>query len=70
LKEYQPQLKGWLLGTIDGQTSGIMPANYIKILGKKKVEQQQSEQESQLIDDEQSKQNKEKELLNNLKNEF
>ena len=34
-KEYQPKLRGWLLGTIDGKTQGIMPANYLKILGKK-----------------------------------
>lgn len=34
-KEYQPRIRGWLLGTIDGKTSGIMPANYLKIMGKK-----------------------------------
>ncbi|RNA31362.1 peroxisome biogenesis factor 13 [Brachionus plicatilis] len=34
-KEFQPKLRGWLLGSIDGKTAGIMPANYLKILGKK-----------------------------------
>jgi peroxin-13 len=34
-KEYQPKLRGWLLGSVDGITQGIMPANYLKILGKK-----------------------------------
>ena len=33
--EYQPKLRGWLLGTIDGSTPGIIPANYVKIMGKK-----------------------------------
>ena len=30
--------RGWLLGSIDGQTQGIMPANYLKIMGKKQGE--------------------------------
>lgn len=34
-KEYQPKMRGWLLATVDGKTQGIVPANYIKILGKK-----------------------------------
>ncbi len=33
-------MRGWLLGTIDGTTSGIIPANYVKILGKKVVQTQ------------------------------
>jgi len=37
-KEYQPKIRGWLLGSIDGQTQGIMPANYLKIMGKKQGE--------------------------------
>lgn len=41
-KEYQPKLRGWLLGTIDGKTQGIMPANYLKILGKKAAENSKS----------------------------
>ena len=35
-KERQPQgLRGWLLASIDGQKSGLVPANRIKILGLK-----------------------------------
>lgn len=34
-KEYQPRIRGWLLGSVDGNTHGMMPANYLKILGKK-----------------------------------
>lgn len=34
-KEYQPKLRGWLLGTLDGSTQGIIPANYVRIMGKK-----------------------------------
>ncbi|XP_018411191.1 PREDICTED: peroxisome biogenesis factor 13 isoform X2 [Nanorana parkeri] len=35
-KEQQPNLRGWLLGSVDGQTTGFVPANYIKILGKRR----------------------------------
>lgn len=44
-KEYQPKIRGWLLGSIDGKTQGIMPANYLKILGKKTGENLKSKQE-------------------------
>ena len=33
--EYQPKVRGWLLGTVDGTNQGMIPANYIRILGKK-----------------------------------
>ncbi|XP_053568019.1 peroxisome biogenesis factor 13 [Bombina bombina] len=35
-KEQQPSVRGWLLGSLDGQTTGLVPSNYIKILGKRK----------------------------------
>ncbi|KAM5164106.1 peroxisome biogenesis factor 13 [Mantella aurantiaca] len=35
-KEQQPNMRGWLLGSLDGQTTGFVPANYIKILGKRR----------------------------------
>ncbi|KAM3930332.1 peroxisome biogenesis factor 13 [Leptodactylus fuscus] len=35
-KEQQPKIRGWLLGSVDGQTTGFLPANYIKILGKRR----------------------------------
>ncbi|XP_075059963.1 peroxisome biogenesis factor 13 [Mixophyes fleayi] len=35
-KEQQPKIRGWLLGSLDGQTTGFVPANYVKILGKRK----------------------------------
>jgi peroxin-13 len=31
-KETQPRVRGWLLATIDGKRSGLVPANYVKIL--------------------------------------
>jgi hypothetical protein len=34
------------MGSIDGKTMGIMPANYLKILGKKLGESQQSNLEA------------------------
>ncbi|XP_003227817.2 peroxisome biogenesis factor 13 [Anolis carolinensis] len=35
-KEQQPKIRGWLLASRDGQTTGLVPANYIRILGKRK----------------------------------
>ncbi|XP_063299821.1 peroxisome biogenesis factor 13 [Pelobates fuscus] len=35
-KEQQPKIRGWLLGSLDGQTTGFVPTNYVKILGKRK----------------------------------
>lgn len=29
-------MRGWLLASVDGQTSGLVPANYVKVLGKRK----------------------------------
>ncbi|KAF7663823.1 hypothetical protein LDENG_00198020 [Lucifuga dentata] len=36
LKEQQPQVRGWLLASVDGQTVGLIPANYVKVLGKRR----------------------------------
>nr|KAF6308288.1 peroxisomal biogenesis factor 13 [Myotis myotis] len=36
LKEQQPRVRGWLLASLDGQTTGLIPANYVKILGKRR----------------------------------
>ncbi|TWW78046.1 peroxisome biogenesis factor 13 [Takifugu flavidus] len=35
-KEQQPRVRGWLLASVDGQTTGLVPANYVKILGKRR----------------------------------
>ncbi|XP_034283202.1 peroxisome biogenesis factor 13 [Pantherophis guttatus] len=35
-KERQPKIRGWLLASRDGQTTGLIPANYVRILGKRK----------------------------------
>ncbi|KAM6916255.1 peroxisome biogenesis factor 13 [Xenentodon cancila] len=35
-KEQQPRVRGWLLASMDGQTTGLVPANYVKILGKRR----------------------------------
>ncbi len=29
-------MRGWLLASVDGQQMGIIPANYVKILGKRR----------------------------------
>ncbi|XP_070556830.1 peroxisomal membrane protein PEX13-like [Ptychodera flava] len=34
-KEMQPRVRGWLLASVDGKT-GLIPANYVKILGKRR----------------------------------
>lgn len=43
-KEQQPRIRGWLLASLDGQTTGLVPANYVKILGKRRG-RRQAEQE-------------------------
>ncbi|CAL8299322.1 unnamed protein product [Merluccius merluccius] len=35
-KEHQPRVRGWLLASVDGQTTGLVPANYVKVLGKRR----------------------------------
>ncbi|XP_074062885.1 peroxisome biogenesis factor 13 [Macrotis lagotis] len=35
-KEQQPKVRGWLLASLDGQTTGLVPANYVKILGRRR----------------------------------
>lgn len=42
--EIQPRMRGWLLASVDGQKVGIIPGNYVKVLGKKRgtKHQQQS----------------------------
>lgn len=36
VSEQQPRVRGWLLASVDGQTAGLVPANYVKVLGKRK----------------------------------
>lgn len=35
-KDHQPRVKGWLLASLDGENVGIVPYNYVKILGLRK----------------------------------
>ena len=30
----QPQMRGWLMASTEGTNTGIVPANYIKVLGR------------------------------------
>lgn len=48
-KEQQPRVRGWLLGSVDGQTTGLVPANYVKVLGKRRG-RRQAEMEAQQTD--------------------
>lgn len=34
-KELQPRIKGWLLASVDGQKTGLVPGNYVQKLGKR-----------------------------------
>jgi peroxin-13 len=37
LAELQPTVRGWLLASINGgQKTGLIPANYVKIIGKRR----------------------------------
>ncbi|XP_076834326.1 peroxisome biogenesis factor 13 [Brachyhypopomus gauderio] len=35
-KDQQPRVRGWLLASLDGQAVGLVPANHVKILGKRR----------------------------------
>ncbi|KAJ7987442.1 hypothetical protein DPEC_G00326520 [Dallia pectoralis] len=35
-KELQPRVRGWLLASVDGQATGLVPANYVRVLGKRR----------------------------------
>ena len=35
----QPQMRGWLMASVDGTKTGIIPANYIKVLGRSEGQQ-------------------------------
>lgn len=35
-KDQQPRVRGWLLASLNGQTTGLVPANYVKVLGKRR----------------------------------
>ncbi|XP_061546243.1 peroxisome biogenesis factor 13 isoform X1 [Phycodurus eques] len=39
-KEQQPRVRGWLLASLDGRTTGLVPANYVKVLGKRRGRKQ------------------------------
>lgn len=49
-KGKQPRIRGWLLGTIDGSSEGIVPANYVKILGLRRGKQKDKELAEKSID--------------------
>ena len=34
--ELQPKIRGWLLACVDGKRQGYIPANYVKVLGKRR----------------------------------
>ena len=34
--ELQPTIKGWLLASVDGKKTGLIPANYVHVLGKRR----------------------------------
>ena len=34
--ELQPKIKDWLLASVDGKAVGLIPANYVKVLGKRR----------------------------------
>ncbi|MFT7806231.1 peroxisome biogenesis factor 13 [Arapaima gigas] len=48
-KEQQPRIRGWVLASLDGQSTGLVPANYVRVLGRRRgrrhVEQERLEQQ-------------------------
>lgn len=47
-KEQQPRVRGWLLASLDGQTTGLVPANYVKVLGKRRGRRQAEMEQQQM----------------------
>ena len=43
ISELQPRVKDWLLACVDGKTVGLIPANYVKVLGKRRGTASQSQ---------------------------
>ena len=41
--ELQPRVKGWLLASVDGQKTGLIPGNYVKVLGKRQGTRKQAQ---------------------------
>eukprot|EP00795_Rhopilema_esculentum_P007495 gene7495-13272_t len=35
-KQKQPHVRGWLLASVDGKVAGLVPANHVKILGRRR----------------------------------
>ena len=48
--ELQPRIRGWLLASIDGQKTGIIPANYVRVLGKRRGTKQSERNLAKLND--------------------
>lgn len=42
-KALQPRFRGWMLGSVDGKSSGLLPASYVRILGQRPAAQQQTD---------------------------
>ncbi|ELU04457.1 hypothetical protein CAPTEDRAFT_163996 [Capitella teleta] len=45
-KDLQPRVRGWILGSVDGQRKGLVPANYVKVLGKKRGKRHAGQEEA------------------------
>ncbi|KAH9491436.1 Peroxisomal membrane protein PAS20 [Bulinus truncatus] len=53
-KELQPQVRGWLLASVDGQKTGMVPANYVSILGKRKGSRHTNQTQQPLVNSDSS----------------
>lgn len=51
--EQQPRVRGWLLASADGQTTGLVPASYVKILGRRRGRRQAELERSAQLQQEQ-----------------
>lgn len=48
-KELQPKVRGWLLASTDGQKVGMIPANYVTVLGKRKGSKQSNPEQPSIV---------------------
>lgn len=55
-KGKQPRIRGWLLGSLDGSSEGIIPANYVKILGLRRAKMEQKDSQKGRTDESETSQ--------------
>lgn len=70
-KGKQPRIRGWLLGSLDGSSEGIVPANYVKILGLRRAKKElKDSQEEKTEESETSQADRSRTFDDKMDNEY